>query len=53
MRGNGNGWKTLLKKLYFMLIPTSGGRSKYVMEHANEFKSLGVGIFLAAKNLSY
>lgn len=45
MRGNGNGWKTLLRKLRFMLIPTSGGRSKFVMDHAHEFKSLGGDIF--------
>lgn len=49
MKGNGNGWSTLLQKLYFMFIPTSGGRSRYVMKHAHEFKSLG-GVFWQSRN---
>lgn len=52
MKGNGNGWSTLLKKLYFMFIPTSGGRTKFIIKHSHEFKHVG-GYFLATKDLSY
>lgn len=45
MKGTGNGWRTLLQKLYFMMIPTSGGRTKYITKHASEFKHVGGGIF--------
>ena len=45
MKGNGNGWSTLLKKLYFMFIPTSGGRTKFIIKHSHEFKHVGGGIF--------
>ena len=31
MKGNGNGWSALLKKVYFMFIPTSGGRTKFII----------------------
>lgn len=31
MKGNGNGWSTLLKKVYFMFIPTNGGRTKFII----------------------
>ena len=47
MKSNGNEWSTLLQKLYFMFIPTSGGRSKYIMNHAHEFKALG-GVFFGS-----
>ena len=45
MIGDGNGIKTLVKKLYFRLIPTSTGRSKFIMKHAHEFRKLGGAIF--------
>lgn len=45
MKGNGNGVRTLLRKLYFMFLPTCGMRSKYIMKHSSEFKSIGGGIF--------
>lgn len=45
MKGNGNGISTLLKKIYFLMIPTSGARSKYIMKHAHEFKRIGEKIF--------
>lgn len=51
MKGNGNGWSTLLKKLYFMFIPTSGGRTKFIIKHSHEFKH--GGYFLATKDLPY
>lgn len=52
MIGNGNGIKTLVKKLYFTLIPTSSERSKFIMKHAHEFRKLGGGDFLETKELS-
>lgn len=45
MKGYGNGFGTLLKKCIFYLIPTSGGRTKFIYRHAAEFKKLGVGVF--------
>lgn len=45
MRGNGNNLRTFWQKLYFMLIPTSGGRSKYIMKHAYLFRHVGKGLF--------
>ena len=52
MKGNGNGWSTLLKKFYFMFIPTNGGRTKFIVKHSHEFKHLGGGYFLATKGIS-
>lgn len=45
MKGNGNDLKTLFRKLYFMCLPTSGQRSKYVQRHKFLFKNVGGGIF--------
>ena len=45
MKGNGNSIGTLLRKLYFSLIPTSGGRSKYIRKHASLFKHVGKDVF--------
>ena len=45
MKGNGNGWGTLLQKLYFMLIPSSGKRTMYIDKHKCQFKHIGGGIF--------
>ena len=45
MKGNGNSWSVLLKKLFFMMIPTSGGRTRFIVEHSNEFKHIGGGVF--------
>lgn len=41
MKGNGNGWSTLIQKLYFMLIPSSGKRTKYIIKHSYMFKHVG------------
>ena len=53
MKGNGNGWSTLLQKLYFMLIPSSGKRTMYINKHKHQFKHIGGGDFLAAPNVPY
>ena len=45
MKGNGNGLRTILQKIWFMLMPTCGMRSRYIMRHASEFKSVGGVIF--------
>lgn len=45
MKNNGNRLKTLLKKLFFCLIPTSNGRTKYIVQHASEFHKMGGSIF--------
>lgn len=44
MKGNGNGFKTLFEKLFFMLLPTAGMRSKYVQSQRNRFRQLGTKI---------
>ena len=51
MKGNGNGWSTLFQKLYFMFIPSSGKRTIYINKHANQFKHIGGGDFLATQNI--
>lgn len=45
MKNSGNSLTTLLKKLYFMLIPTSKARSKFIVSHASDFRKLGGAIF--------
>lgn len=50
MKGNGNGISTLLRKLYFMLIPTSGGRTNYIIKHKRLFKHVGDKLFFQPRN---
>ncbi|UKK59597.1 acyltransferase [Prevotella communis] len=45
MKGNGNAWSTLFQKIYFMTLPSSGQRTKYIVKHANLFKHIGKGLF--------
>ena len=45
MKGNGNSFSTLFQKLFFMALPTSGMRSRYIQKHRNEFKSIGSKVF--------
>lgn len=45
MKGNGNSVGTLLRKLYFFMLPTSGLRTKYIRMHANMFRHIGEGVF--------
>ena len=45
MHNNGNRFQTLLKKLIFYLIPTSKGRTKFIMRHASEFHKIGGDFF--------
>ena len=52
MKGNGNSWSTLLQKLYFMCLPSSGMRTMYINKHSQQFKHIG-GHCLAAQNISY
>jgi len=45
MKGDGNSLSTLLQKLYFYMIPTQKGRTKYVIKHKNMFHSVGEDLF--------
>ncbi len=45
MKGNGNSWSTLFQKLYFMVLPSSGQRTSYIVKHAYLFKHIGMGLF--------
>lgn len=49
MQGNGNNFKTLFRKMYFMLLPTNGQRSKYIMRHANLFRNVGKDLFFQSR----
>lgn len=51
MRGRGNDIVTLAEKLYFMCIPTSGSRSRYLMRHKNRFHHLGTDFFFQPRKL--
>lgn len=50
MKGNGNDIGTLLRKLYFMLIPTCGGRTNYIVKHNGLFKHVGDKFFFQPRN---
>lgn len=41
MKGNGNGWETLLRKLWFYCLPTSRHRTRFIYKHSDMFHSLG------------
>lgn len=45
MKENGNSWSTLFQKLYFMVLPSSGKRTKYLVKHAHLFKHIGKNFF--------
>ena len=45
MKIKGQGLGKLCQKLYFMLIPTSGSRSKYIMKRSHLFKHVGENLF--------
>lgn len=44
MKGNGNGFFTLLEKLFFMMLPTAKMRSLYIMSQRKKFHHLGTNI---------
>ena len=44
MHGNGNDLKTLFRKLYFMLLPTCGMRSRYLQNRKSMFHALGENV---------
>ena len=50
MKGSGNSLATILQKVFFALIPTSGGRSRYISKHAYLFKHIGKGVFWQPRN---
>lgn len=50
MKGNGNSWSTLLQKLYFKCLPTSGMRTRYIVKHKNNFHSVGEKLFFQPRN---
>lgn len=41
MKGNGNGIGSLFRKLYFMIIPTCGQRTKYIYKNRHLFHNVG------------
>ncbi len=45
MKGDGNTLSTLLQKLYFYIIPTSTGRTKYIVKHKSMFHNIGENFF--------
>ena len=45
MKGNGNNLSTLIEKLFFMCIPSSGARTKYIYKHKDRFKNVGDRLF--------
>ena len=51
MKGNGNGFATLYRKLYFALLPTAGMRSKYIRKHQKLFHHCnGNGLLWQSRN---
>ena len=44
MKGSGNGVGTLLRKLYFYLLPTCGMRSNYIKKHKYLFRNVGENV---------
>ena len=44
MKGTGNNLGTILRKLYFMLLPKCGMRSRYIKKHEHMFKHIGYGL---------
>lgn len=44
MKGNGNGLRTLWRKLYFMCLPTCGMRSRYIYRHRRMFRHIGENV---------
>ena len=45
MNKTGNDWKTLARKLYFYVLPTSGMRSRFVRKHKELFRHMGERVF--------
>ena len=45
MQGDGQGFKTLFRKLYFMVLPTSRMRTRYVVKHRELFHHIGRDLF--------
>ena len=45
MKGNGNDFGTLFRKLFFMLLPTCGQRTKYINKHKDLFRHIGKQLF--------
>ena len=41
----GNGLMTLIEKVIFMLIPTSGGRTEYIIKNKHRFRHVGDNLF--------
>ena len=41
MKGSGNGLSTLIRKLYFFCLPTSGMRGRYIKKHERLFHHIG------------
>lgn len=45
MKENGNNFATIFRKLYFMILSTSGQRSRYLKKHEGLFRSFGEDVF--------
>ena len=50
MKGNGNGFTTLLRKLYFYCLPTCGMRSNYIKRHRYLFHHIGENVMWQPRN---
>lgn len=50
MKGNGNGIGTLFRKLYFMMLPTCGQRTRYIYRHRNLFHGVGNNLMFQPRN---
>lgn len=50
MKGNGNDFGTLFRKLFFMLLPTCGQRTKYINKHKHLFKHIGKQLFFQPRS---
>ena len=50
MKGSGNDFSTILRKLYFYCLPTCGMRSKYIKKHKQRFYHIGKGVMWQPRN---
>ena len=50
MKGSGNDFSTVLRKLYFFCLPTCGMRSRYIKKHKYLFRHIGKGVMWQPRN---
>lgn len=51
MKGSGNNFSTLFKKLWFFCLPTSGMRSRYLKRNSKMFRAFGEKVFYQPRTL--